>query len=650
MASNAVEGSSLDKLQTPEQVALLDTIDQLRNQGLNHHNISLPQLIVCGEQSSGKSSVLEGLTRLSFPTDDGTCTTFATELILRKHPKTTILCTLVPSKNRKPGQKEHLENFQRSYSSREEFAFAALIDDARECMKYGVEPTQNNFSEDVLQIRYSGPDLPSLTIVDLPGLVATKSKKGVNDTTGPVMVRKLVQRYMADEKSIILAVVHANSDSDAQSVLKYVQNLDPSSSRTLGIITKPDRLNVGSVMEQNFLELARNESRVFDLGWHVVRNRGFKEDKWTDAQRDESERRFFSQGVWVDLPRANVGIETLREKLSRVLLQHIRKELPNLTDAIQKAVATTEASLIELGDSREESHEQRIFLMEKTQRFQMLTADAMRGIISDPFFNITPAHTSAHKIPPRRLRAEIHNLNLKFAHVMHNKGHRWQIVEDTIPICGGSDDSGLRSFSSSALDDYAKLEAPEEVKRSEFLRNNINMHIELARPSGLYSSVNPGVVGEIFRQQSKPWEAVARKHLDAIYKAVHAYVEESLSSDMSTETFSALMQELIQPELERRQKRVDEKLKELLVSYREGEPVTYDPTFEQDIYQLRMKRMLKARQAQSSVSTSGVHKNGSSSSPVDILTPCDILDRVETYYKVRIYRSFKTSTQKKQEN
>lgn len=67
MASSPFETVSLDQLQTPEQVELLDAVDKLRSQGLGHYNISLPQLIVCGDQSSGKSSLLEGLTRLRFP-------------------------------------------------------------------------------------------------------------------------------------------------------------------------------------------------------------------------------------------------------------------------------------------------------------------------------------------------------------------------------------------------------------------------------------------------------------------------------------------------------------------------------------------------------------------------------------------------------
>jgi len=42
------------------------------------------QLVVVGDQSSGKSSVLQGITRLPFPVDDTLCTRFPTEVSLRR--------------------------------------------------------------------------------------------------------------------------------------------------------------------------------------------------------------------------------------------------------------------------------------------------------------------------------------------------------------------------------------------------------------------------------------------------------------------------------------------------------------------------------------------------------------------------------------
>src|SRR6266480_7067524 len=64
-------------------------VDDLRERFREHKigkDIKLPQIIVCGSQSCGKSSVLEALSRLSFPRGQGLCTTFAIEVRLRQGP------------------------------------------------------------------------------------------------------------------------------------------------------------------------------------------------------------------------------------------------------------------------------------------------------------------------------------------------------------------------------------------------------------------------------------------------------------------------------------------------------------------------------------------------------------------------------------
>lgn len=69
MTSNTLGAIALEKYRTEEELKLLDTIDYLRSQGVGEH-ISLPQLIVCGNQSSGKSSVLEAISGLPFESKD----------------------------------------------------------------------------------------------------------------------------------------------------------------------------------------------------------------------------------------------------------------------------------------------------------------------------------------------------------------------------------------------------------------------------------------------------------------------------------------------------------------------------------------------------------------------------------------------------
>lgn len=86
--------AKLEHLQTREQIKLLDVIDALRAEGFSEYT-ALPQLIVCGDQSSGKSSVLEAISGVPFPRKDALCTRFATEVILRRAADEFISVSLV---------------------------------------------------------------------------------------------------------------------------------------------------------------------------------------------------------------------------------------------------------------------------------------------------------------------------------------------------------------------------------------------------------------------------------------------------------------------------------------------------------------------------------------------------------------------------
>ncbi|OJD12003.1 hypothetical protein AJ78_07335 [Emergomyces pasteurianus Ep9510] len=75
--------SSLKAFQSTEQHELLDLVDRLRRAGLSSI-LQLPQIVVCGDQSSGKSSALEAITEIPFPRRENLCTRFATEIIMRR--------------------------------------------------------------------------------------------------------------------------------------------------------------------------------------------------------------------------------------------------------------------------------------------------------------------------------------------------------------------------------------------------------------------------------------------------------------------------------------------------------------------------------------------------------------------------------------
>ncbi|CDM34586.1 Dynamin, GTPase domain [Penicillium roqueforti FM164] len=93
---------------------LLDKIDRLLAYNLGEY-VNLPQLVVAGDQSSGKSSVLKGLTKLPFPRDSGLCTQFATHIIFRRikaDKKRTVTASIVPAPDTDPEHASRLAAWQ----------------------------------------------------------------------------------------------------------------------------------------------------------------------------------------------------------------------------------------------------------------------------------------------------------------------------------------------------------------------------------------------------------------------------------------------------------------------------------------------------------------------------------------------------------
>lgn len=93
------------------QLDLLNSIDKFRFVGINHH-VPLPQVIVCGDQTAGKSAVLEAVSGVSFPVQCNTCTRLPTELILRRMPQSSSTVSIVPDASRTEAEKLSLCEFR----------------------------------------------------------------------------------------------------------------------------------------------------------------------------------------------------------------------------------------------------------------------------------------------------------------------------------------------------------------------------------------------------------------------------------------------------------------------------------------------------------------------------------------------------------
>lgn len=564
------ETLGLKAILADDSLTLLNVIDQLRSQGASHY-VSLPQLIVCGDQSSGKSSVLEAISGIPFPTKDNLCTRFAIEMILRRTSEVDISVSIVPSHDRSEEDCKRLAGFKESLQVFNDLP--NLIDKAKDTM--GIATATSAFSNDVLRIEISGPSHPHLTIVDLPGLIHSENKlQSISDIA---LVQGMVRSYMANKRTIILAVVSAKNDYANQIVLKLAKQVDPRELRTLGIITKPDTLSQGSNSEKAFVSLARNEDVEFRLGWHVLKNRSYEMRDSSPSERDEAEEQFLGTGIWGHLPRHLVGITALRLRLSRVLLVQIAAELPDLVKEIDQSIVECRKELGRLGDPRSTCDEQRYFLLKISQSFQSLVYAALNGAYEDSFFGDPRTEQGF----ARRFRAVIQKLNLKFAERMRRDGCRRKIVNTKARDSCVGHDNDIESLSS---------QGQEEVARADVI-NEIKDLLGRTRGRELPGMYNPMIVGDIFHDQSKPWKKIVHQHLDAVYSAAEVFLNQLLAYLTNEEVSECLNREVLSPFLHRIYSKLVEKGDELINLSKNMHPITYNHYFTDTIQNIHEQRL-----------------------------------------------------------
>ncbi|KAK5017525.1 hypothetical protein LTR16_000588 [Cryomyces antarcticus] len=108
-----------------------------------------------------------------------------------------------------------------------------------------------------------------LTVVDLPGLISVANEEQTENDVETV--QNLVDTYITNPRTIILAVVQASNDIANQGIIQKSRRVDKAGQRTVGIITKPDLINAGT--EKRIALLAKNQDTTkLKLGYFLLRN------------------------------------------------------------------------------------------------------------------------------------------------------------------------------------------------------------------------------------------------------------------------------------------------------------------------------------------------------------------------------------------
>jgi GTP-binding protein EngB required for normal cell division len=554
-------------IQSESHRDLLDIVDTLRSQGVSHY-VDLPQIIVCGSQSCGKSSTLESLSGIDFPTSEALCTRFATELVLRRGDEPGIKVHIQPGANRSEEDRVRLSAF--SLETADQDDFPKIIEAAKKAMGLsGDVPGSKIFSTDVLRIESTSPTAPNLTLVDLPGLFGAADKNQSDDDA--TLVQDLVVSYMKQRRSIILAVVTADNPFANQPVTKFARDIDPTGRRTLGLITKPDKIDPGSESERYYVELAQNNNVILNLGWHVLRNRSHATAEDSVGERDEREATFFQESVWGrSLDSSQLGVKALRHRLRSVLWHQIKEGLPGVKADVQSGIKDCEIKLQMLGKARTTTREKHTYLQRISSRLSTLVQAAIDGVYADEFFETYPGQKDALE---RRLRAKIQLILSDYAEKMRTDGHHLEIVEDDLkPI----------RFSPSRY-----------MMRSHYLKVVKEQMVE-CRGRELPGTYNPLVVGDLFSRQCKPWAAITQNLVEKVHAAASETFDKMITQICDQNTKSRLMSHHVQPALYKLRKDLKMKVDEFLKPHMSIHPITYNDYLTQTVTDIQTDRHNRA--------------------------------------------------------
>ncbi|KAG0224603.1 vacuolar protein sorting-associated protein 1 [Actinomortierella wolfii] len=311
---------------------LIRTVNRLQDSFATvgvHNPVDLPQIVVIGSQSSGKSSVLENIVGRDFlPRGSGIVTRRPLPLEKKKKDKE-------PEEwgefLHQPGVKYTDFNLIREEIERDT--------EAKTGKNAGISPLPIN-------LRIYSPHVLTLTLVDLPGL--TKLPVGDQPKDIEKQIRDMILKYISKPNSIILAVTAANVDLANSDGLKLARDVDPEGARTIGVLTKIDLMDSGT----DVVDILAGRVIPLRLGYVPVVNRGQRDidTKKSIAKSLEAEKAFFENHPAYKSKAQYCGTPYLARKLNMILMHHIRNTLPEIKAKIQAALAKYQAELASLGD------------------------------------------------------------------------------------------------------------------------------------------------------------------------------------------------------------------------------------------------------------------------------------------------------------
>eukprot|EP01116_Phalansterium_solitarium_P013956 TRINITY_DN31424_c0_g1_i1.p1 TRINITY_DN31424_c0_g1~~TRINITY_DN31424_c0_g1_i1.p1 ORF type:complete len:784 (+),score=272.29 TRINITY_DN31424_c0_g1_i1:89-2353(+) len=322
--------SSVTTYEEPIGARLIPIVNQLQEvcSLVGEEGISLPQIVVIGGQSSGKSSVLENLVGRDFlPRGAGLVTRRPLVLQLNRLPNANDIEW--GEFAHKPGQRFNFDEIKREISLETE----RLVGRNK-----GISP-------EPIILKIFSPNVLPLTLVDTPGI--TRVPVGDQPIDIENRIREMILGFVKQPNAIILAVQPATQDLETSDALNLARMVDIEGRRTIGVLTKIDMMDQGT----NALNILTGRAYPLQLGFIgvVSRSQMHINSAYPINHMLRDEEKFFGDHPLYSSVAKNCGTRHLALVCNQLLSNHIQKVLPSIRQQIRKLVKEKQEELMAYG-------------------------------------------------------------------------------------------------------------------------------------------------------------------------------------------------------------------------------------------------------------------------------------------------------------